>query len=250
MQGIREGVATVDPDIRDLEVDPFAKVLRRKVETAGGILAYLRLCQEEDKIDPLPVFTLYRMGQYKPCCVESGLRVIRRMKTYQRVWTEVEHQEALAHAKYDFVVNQRDDAYWQYPLALGAFAKYMRHAAEHKEIPQVFTKSCCEWDGLSDKVFFLNRAGAAAFLSNIYRDYYHVCTPELDKSQNAEEHFLKYIDYLGLKHTRVPFQELSVVDGQWTKTHTSDGQPHDVLCARRFYAVCCAPLPDDVKFCV
>eukprot|EP00929_Paragymnodinium_shiwhaense_P055811 TRINITY_DN27938_c0_g1_i1.p1 TRINITY_DN27938_c0_g1~~TRINITY_DN27938_c0_g1_i1.p1 ORF type:complete len:543 (+),score=61.06 TRINITY_DN27938_c0_g1_i1:120-1748(+) len=242
-----EGKPCLDPSTKKLTDEELLAYIARKVNKTGGLLAYFRLSKNLDKLDPLPAFTQGRMRSYSPCCTPVGLSVIRRLKTYQRTWQEIVKQEHLQGKKYDFVVNQREDAYWAYSLVLRHYAAKEEEAGDSK--PRLYSRGCGEFAGFSDKVFFMNRMAGDVFHSQIYRDYYEVSDPKLDHVDGAESYLKNYITYKGIHRAKMEFRELPVLDGQWTKDR-QDGELVPLVCVRAFYAMGCSPLPVDLKKCV
>eukprot|EP00929_Paragymnodinium_shiwhaense_P100927 TRINITY_DN63624_c0_g1_i1.p1 TRINITY_DN63624_c0_g1~~TRINITY_DN63624_c0_g1_i1.p1 ORF type:complete len:557 (-),score=56.29 TRINITY_DN63624_c0_g1_i1:42-1712(-) len=235
-----EGSPVVDPVLKDMSPAAFLLYINKKLQQAGGILAYLRLASDFDKIDPLPSFTKNRLTAYTPCCSETGLGVIRRLKQWQRMWAEVVAYEQLVGQPYSYVLKTREDSYWAHRFNLLWFAQNSTGTElddKHKGV--MYTKDCAEFGGLSDKVFMFDRGSAHKFFGNMYDDYYRLSEFELDKASGAEGYFKAYAEVMKLKIIKVPFNRLAVLDAQYDSGFEGD---KPILCVKSFYVQDCGPV--------
>jgi len=244
-----EGVPVVDPAIKDMEPADFLIHVHQKSREANGMLAYLRLSETFDKLDPLPNSTNSRLLSYSPCCSDTGLGVLRRLKQWQRMWSEVLQYEKVHEQKYSFVLKTREDSFWAHNFNLNYFLHQTTTLDLEEYQGAVFTKGCAEFSGLSDKVFFMERRSAHKFFSRMYYDYYELRDEKLDKATSAEAYWHQYADLMKLKVVKAPFVNLAVLDGQFDAGFGKTPR----LCIKTFYVMDCAPVAvgpgKDVETC-
>ena len=140
-----------DPATRDMAHDEFDAHVRDGIVRAGGHLVYHRHSRRKESLAPIPnVWTLRsRLTQYSPSANDpSGHNVLRLWRTRETMWNASLEMERMHCAKYTFVLWQRDDTYWGWPLQLAQFEANRT----------VYSRDCHTFEGINDKVRSVGRA--------------------------------------------------------------------------------------------
>mmetsp|Transcript_42783 Transcript_42783/g.129597 ORF Transcript_42783/g.129597 Transcript_42783/m.129597 type:complete len:317 (-) Transcript_42783:52-1002(-) len=174
-----------EPLLRGVPSEKVGTFLEQQIRAAGGGLPYFELLDVSDDIDHLPKERRPRLRFYSPFLSSVGKNLLRRYRSLERLWDQVQLAEQKGSFNYDYLLVAREDVAWINPLRLDRMGL-------NQNVGVVYSVNCRQYGGINDKVLLMDRAAAPSMMRP-YTEWYQNPSRALDKP-NAEQ-FLQAVAF-------------------------------------------------------